>query len=82
MKKSWTMGLDDQETIDVRANFIEALVMRKRLLTMIADKISESQTVSRSKLTYESPNWAYLQADQNGYERALSEIMSLLVDKA
>jgi hypothetical protein len=30
---------------------------------------------------YDSPSWAYKQADMNGFNRALDEIMSLVPDR-
>lgn len=78
MKVSWTKGLTPEEEKDVRANFLEALVLRKRLRRVIEDKISEARRTSIAKSTYDNVNWAYLQADEVGYERALKEIIDLI----
>lgn len=78
MKTSWLKGLDKQQQIDVRQSFKEALVVRRRLKEIIAEKQEASLRVSRSRGLYDSPNWAYLQADASGYERALEEISALL----
>lgn len=78
MKTSWTQGLEPERTKDVRANFKEALVLRKRLKELLEDKVEASLRKGRSESSYESPSWAYLQADQKGYERALFEIISLI----
>lgn len=78
MKASWTSGLSKELAIDVRANFKEALVVRRRLVKMLRDMTDASTKASRSKLLYDSPNWALLQADQRGYERALVEIINLI----
>ena len=80
MKVSWTKGVDKELAVDIRQNFKESLVMRKRLITLLDEKITASQKTSRSKTEYENPNWAYLQADARGYERALVEIISLIFD--
>lgn len=78
MKQSWTSGLNKELATDVRTNFRESLVLRRRLVKMLSDKIDASAKEGRSKLLYDSPNWALLQADQRGYERAFAEIINLI----
>jgi hypothetical protein len=78
MKASWTSGLNKELANDVRINFKEALVVRRRLAKMLEGMADASTKASRSKLLYDNPNWALLQADQRGYERALSEIIKLI----
>lgn len=80
MKTLWTAGLDKERTVDVRQNFKEALVLRQRLRELLDKKIEASVRESRSKDSYDLPNWAYVQADKRGYERALQEIFDLLSD--
>lgn len=78
MKQSWTSGLNKELATDIRANFKESLVVRRRLVKMLRDKIDASSKEGRSKLLYNNPNWALLQADQRGYERAFAEIIDLI----
>lgn len=78
MKVCWTTGLNKELATDVRINFKEALVVRRRLVKLLEDMADASTKSSRSKLLYDNPNWALLQADQRGYERALSEIIKLI----
>lgn len=80
MKTSWTKGLEKEATVDVTQNYKESVVMRRRLVQMLEDKASTSAKASRAEASYESPNWAYLQADARGYERALYDVISLLSD--
>jgi len=80
MKLSWTKGVARELTVDIRQNYKESLVLRRRLVAMLEDKASASTKTSRSKDGYENANWAYLQADARGYERALQEVISLIVD--
>ncbi|MNN91325.1 hypothetical protein D3C81_2094260 [compost metagenome] len=82
MRQSWTKGVDKELAVDINQNFKESLVLRRRLQVLLQEKISLSQKTSRSKEGYENPNWAYLQADARGYERALSEIISLIFDES
>lgn len=81
MKLSWTQGLDKELQVDIRQNFKESLVMRKRLEQLLLEKVEASQRETRSKNLYENPNWAYLQADKRGYERALHEVIELIFEK-
>lgn len=78
MKTSWTQGLDAEQKKDVVAGFKGSLVVRKRLSEMLQLKIANSLKGSHNKEGYDNPNWAYLQADARGYERALSEVISLI----
>lgn len=80
MKTAWTQGLDKELATDVRQNFKESLVMRKRLTKILEDKAASSVRASHSKEGYDCPNWAYKQADSRGYERAIKEIISFLED--
>lgn len=82
MKRSWTQGVDKELAIDIRQNFKESLVLRRRLLELISDKATTSQRSLHSKTLYDNPNWAYLQADARGYERALHEIAELISSDA
>ncbi|MNS07732.1 hypothetical protein D3C71_372380 [compost metagenome] len=78
LKTTWTAGLQKEPADEVRRNYKEALVMRRRLAKILQDKADTSVKDSRSKLLYENPNWALLQADQRGYERAMAEIIALI----
>lgn len=82
MKTSWVQGLDKELVADIRQNFKESLVVRRRLEEMLNAKISSSQRTSRSKDAYTNPNWAYLQADARGYERALQDVIDLISEKS
>lgn len=78
MMKSWTKGLDATEASDLKDSYNGCAMTRDRLATLLTSKISTSQSHSCAKLLYDNPNWALLQADQRGYERALHEIIDLV----
>ena len=82
MRVSWTKGLEKQAAIDVKQNYKEAVVIRRRLRELLLEKISASHKASFSKEGYESGNWAYLQADARGYERALNDVVSMISEEA
>lgn len=78
MKTVWFKGLDKDYEKELRGDFASSVFLRKRLTEILNDKIQGSQKESRGKISYENSNWAYLQADARGYERAFSEIISLI----
>lgn len=78
MKTTWTKGVDKDRLDEIKKSFSSSLLIRKRQVEVLDAKISEAYRVARSKEGYESPNWAYQQADLCGYVRALEEVKSLL----
>jgi len=78
MKQSWLKDLDPQAESDLRGNYVASKLTRKRLEDLLLLKISSSNTKARSKGSYDNANWAYLQADNVGYERAMHEIIDLI----
>lgn len=80
MKQSWITGLDKEQVKDVKVNYLEALVMRRRLIKMLEAKVGSSHKAGRSKEAYSSPNWALEQADARGYERAMADVIDLIND--
>jgi len=78
MKTSWLQGLDEQGVKDIKSSFKASPRLRRRLTEICESKIDTS--LSTTKKQYDNPNWAYMQADNLGYRRALEEIISLLSD--
>ena len=81
MKTVWTKGKDKQEVDDIRSTFKASLIIRARLAEILDGKVSVAERASMDADNYDCPNWAYKQADAQGYKRALSEIISLIMDK-
>ena len=82
MKTSWTKGLKADQADDIVRDFKASLSIRRRLSEILQEKQRTSLTETRKKSTYENPNWAYLQADGVGYERALSEVIALILENS
>lgn len=82
MKTVWTKGLKVQEREEITRDFQASAMLRKRLIVLLRDKIDAGRTCSTSKERYESPSWAYIQADEVGYGRALQEVISLLFSES
>ena len=81
MKTVWTSGLSPEQKQEMTSAFNSAGLLRERLSGILDDKIDTNRNTCVSKNSYENPNWAYLQADAVGYERAMKEIISLLMSK-
>ena len=79
MKTTWTKGLSPEMGVELRKDFVGSKILRERLTLLLEEKSKVSRDASISKDNYESTNWAYLQADARGYERALNEVISLLL---
>lgn len=81
MKTSWVAGCTPEQAILIRSDFKGSFSMRKRLGALLEEKISSSMSSTRKKDCYASASWPYLQADAVGYERALTEVISLILDE-
>lgn len=78
MKQSWTKGLDTDYSKEIRGDFKSSLILRNRMKVLLEEKIKDADKTARAKDGYDCPNWAYKQADQIGYKRALYEIIALI----
>lgn len=81
MKVRWTNGLDEQNTKDIKQLYKESLRIRQRLNQMLVDIIEEKRKGQTLESHYDSPNWAYHQADRVGYERAIRDVIELISEK-
>lgn len=78
MKSSIVKGMNEREADEMRQSFAAGAFLRKRIRELLLEKSDISVAASRSKDGYSNPNWAYLQADAVGYQRAMHEVISLL----
>jgi hypothetical protein len=78
LKTSLLNGLNTEDKKEIKGLFIEALRLRKRLVEVLNQKATATQTERLEKIKYDSPSWAFLQADLNGYERGIREAISPL----
>lgn len=72
----WTKSFNTQEGKD---NFESLLRNSTTVNTRLVDILKEMKQTNAKSLTtdYDSPSWAFKQADKNGYDRALTEILAL-----
>ena len=78
MKSTITAGLPEERSKEVMEEFKRSSLLRERLITLLRNKSESNKASVRAKNTYDSPSWAYVQADSIGYERAIYELISLL----
>ncbi len=77
MKTVWTQGLKNPTE---KEEFEKTVYASKKVLDKLKDIVyNKINGVEKTSVEdYKSPSWAYLQADKNGYRRALEEITSIL----
>lgn len=76
IQMQWLAGLKEPE----RSQFKQTVIGSKKVLDkareIVYNIVKEAEKVRISD--YDSPSWSHKQADQNGYVRALHEVMLLL----
>lgn len=78
MKTSLLKGLDKKDEEEMKGLFIQALRLRKQFINVLDEKRKSIQKERLDKQDYDNASWSYKQADLNGYERAINELISLL----
>jgi hypothetical protein len=74
MKTIWFMDLPKDQQEGFKKQISSSKDVLEKLEKIIKEKIKE---VVLSE-DYDSPSWAYKQADRNGYNRALTEVLNIL----
>lgn len=77
MKTIWFQDIKDKEVQEqFKKNVLSSKIVLDKLLQIVYTK---AKMEDRSKSNdYDSPSWAYRQADKIGYLRALKEIEDIL----
>lgn len=78
MKTAWTKGLETDSKAEMKLHFNGGVQLRKRLGTILNEKIDAKNREAMKDDAYENSSWAFKQADSQGYKRAMSEILSLI----
>jgi hypothetical protein len=79
MLTKWTQHLTDSEEKQAFQKHVwSAKPVLERIIDLIKEDIENLEKVEISTRAYESPNWAYRQADCNGYKRAMANIKTLI----
>jgi hypothetical protein len=74
VKTIWFMDLPKDEQDGFKREVKSAKNVLDKLEQIVQNRIKEIVITN----DYDSPSWAYKQADRNGYNRALTEIINIL----
>ena len=78
MKTVLKKGLTKEQAVEIESDFKASAFFRERLSAILEDKVDALRKEVRQKNSYDSPSWAYVQADYIGFERAIYEVISLI----
>lgn len=78
LKNRFVSGVPEDEQDELRELFALARPVRERLSQVMKEKADAENANLQTQ--YESPSWAYKQADLNGYLRAMKLIQTYLED--
>lgn len=78
MRTDWFKDLPKEQQEDRKAMVKSAQPTLKVLKSILDKMLDELETERSKKAHYDSPAWAYLQADNNGAVRALKRVIDLL----
>ena len=78
MQTRWFKGLDEQEVADMRASLVASTTILLRLSKLIQEDLDSSVAAQLAGAQYESPSWAYQQADFIGQQRAFNKMLRLI----
>lgn len=74
MKLNWFNHLPK----DQQEGFKKQVLSARDVLERLEQILHEKKTEVVLSTDYDNPSWAYKQADRNGYERALTEVINLI----
>lgn len=74
MKTNWFNNLPK----DQQEGFKKQVRSARDVLERLEQILQEKKTEVVLSTDYDNPSWAYRQADRNGYDRALTEVINLI----
>ena len=77
MKTTWFTNLPK----DQQEGFKKQINASRDVLERLKEILEAKQTEVVLSTDYDNPSWAYKQADRNGYDRALTEVINLITMK-
>ncbi len=75
MKTEWTKDLGAPDAPKFRQSVVDSKIVLDKLKLICYNMLLESE--KSTKTDYDSPSWAFKQADRNGYKRALEKVIEL-----
>lgn len=79
--KTWTAGLSPEEEKELVKHLKGCSMVFERLSSILDQRVKGSVDKQLSSNLYELPNWALVQADAIGYQRALKEVITLIKER-
>ena len=79
--KTWTANLSPEEEKEFAIKLREASDVFERLSSILDQRVKSLVSKQISSNTYDSPSWAYIQADAIGYQRAIQEVLELIKER-
>lgn len=79
MIPNWTTHLKDpEEAKRFRQYMYSSKGVLDRLTQILDTKVEELDQLEADVAQYDSPSWAALQADRNGYRRAMRQVKKII----
>lgn len=75
LSTQWLQGVHQAEHLKYKERVLSSKEVLDKLIEILYNKVQAQS--SSSDNDYESPSWAYKQADKVGYTRALKEVIEL-----
>lgn len=71
-------GIKRDEVEKYKQYLIHNKELLDRIVGILKNKVQTSSNEMRSQVAYDKASWPYYQADQLGYQRALTEMVNIL----
>lgn len=78
LKTKWYNGLEEGEIEEFEKRVLENEDLLNQLAKIIEQKVEANNKIRRDRGAYDKPAYSEFQADCNGYERALEEVLLYL----
>jgi hypothetical protein len=79
LKTEWYKGVrDENDRVALAAEILSSRPTLELLRSLLEDRVAALDTAHTKKTNYDSPSWAYAQADYVGAKRTLQEIIELV----
>lgn len=78
LNQKWYNGVEEDSKAELEKRYLENEDLFIILATIIMQKLAANAKLRRDKGAYDKPAYSEFQADCNGYERALEEVLIYL----
>jgi hypothetical protein len=79
MISAWTKHIsNDEDKERFKSAVLGSKLVLQRLQALMDEMKTDTENQELSTKLYDSPSWAFIQADANGYKRCLKQISKLI----